>query len=182
MLKKYLNKKVIGILLILLLATIVTTSIVFTNQKPNYSNIPIGQRVSEYAKPSVVRVVSGVILQWEYVSPSNGIYLVDTEVQNFLKNRNYTTYRASWGSGAIINSTGYIVTNAHVVELNHEKEKDNQIISEDAQFIVKSILKLLKVYLPDGSSPLDAEIKTYGAPIVEGKDVAVLKVESKNLP
>lgn len=211
MLKKYLNKKVIGILLILLLTTIVTISLVFTNQKPNYSNIPIGQRVGEYAKPSIVRVVSGVVLQWEYVSPSNGVYLVDTEVQNFLKSRNYTTNRASWGSGAIINSTGYIVTNAHVVELNYGKEKDNQIILEDGQFIVKSVYnkliktypdiplnslynyvsaslkmksisKLLKVYLPDGSSPLDAEIKTYGAPIGEGKDVAVLKVESKNLP
>jgi hypothetical protein len=39
----------------------------------------------------------------------------------------------------------------------------------------------LKVVLP-GGDVLDGEVKSYGAPINEGKDVAVLKIEGKNLP
>ena len=43
------------------------------------------------------------------------------------------------------------------------------------------IQRVLKVVLPGGDT-LDGEVKSYGAPINEGKDVAVLKIEGKNLP
>jgi hypothetical protein len=43
------------------------------------------------------------------------------------------------------------------------------------------IQKVIKVILPGGET-LDGEVKSYGAPVNEGKDVAVLKIEGKNLP
>jgi len=43
------------------------------------------------------------------------------------------------------------------------------------------IKKVLKVILP-GGDVLDGEVKSYGAPVNQGKDVSVLKIEGKNLP
>lgn len=43
------------------------------------------------------------------------------------------------------------------------------------------VTRVLKVILPDGKV-LDGEVKSYGAPVTQGKDVAVLKIEGKDLP
>jgi hypothetical protein len=46
---------------------------------------------------------------------------------------------------------------------------------------MRSITPIRVVVLPDGSS-FPFEIKSYGAPVGQGKDVAVLKIEVKNAP
>lgn len=113
------------------------------------------------------------------------------------------------GSGAIINSSGYAVTNAHVVELSKlddQKVADiafGQLCQQAAQYFQvdydrvrpyflktvtwDKVYKVLKIILPggevtDNKKVYDGEIKSYGAPVGEGKDVAVVKIEEKNLP
>ena len=128
---------------------------------------------------------------------------VGFEVDSLLQELNYQTIIGGSGSGAIINSDGYIVTNAHVVESSQMEEVDlataglEQLASIVADYYQEDyeiayeylwtftqytkVTRVLKVILP-GGDVLDGEVKSYGAPINDGKDVAVLKIEGKNLP
>ncbi|HYN23428.1 MAG TPA: trypsin-like peptidase domain-containing protein, partial [Pyrinomonadaceae bacterium] len=125
--------------------------------------------------------------------------------------KNYTVSYIGLGSGFFINSSGYIVTNAHVVNTSHDiKQKGeeaghellfrqllqqvardynvnpNALTRENVVFIRNySRLTEMKVYhhviIPDGSV-YEFEEKQYGAPVGQGKDVAVIKIEVKNAP
>lgn len=75
--------------------------------------------------------------------------------RDFLPKRRYKQEIKGLGSGVIIDPNGYIVTNAHVVEMATE----------------------IKVSLPDGRS-FDAEI----IDIDSEEDLALLKINGKNLP
>ncbi|MEO0112281.1 MAG: trypsin-like peptidase domain-containing protein [candidate division WOR-3 bacterium] len=75
--------------------------------------------------------------------------------RDFLPQRRYKQEIKGLGSGVIIDPNGYIVTNAHVVEMATE----------------------IKVSLPDGRS-FDAEI----IDIDSEEDLALLKINGKNLP
>lgn len=152
-----------------------------------------GQKLAMHAKPSVVRIVDG----WsaEFVWPPTGkVYAFSVWAK---------------GSGAFINPSGYIVTNAHVTESTHAGEakgkemmfryfvrylardyrKDPDAVMNNSATVYaisqKAVLRSLKpirfVITPDGSS-FPFEIKAFGAPVGQGKDVAIIKIEVKNAP
>lgn len=152
-----------------------------------------GQRMALYTKPSVVRILDGYVgtAYW----PNNG--------------KLYTVSYVGSGSGAIIDANGYIATNAHVTDLTHQGEdKGKELLfiefvkqlaadygrnpreilnSASALYQIRNRFEprdfrhLHHVILPDGSV-FPFEIKAFGAPVGEGKDVSIIKIEIKNAP
>jgi serine protease Do len=206
------KKKAISISVIIVFVVYITTSLFLISKKPDISKISKAQQIAEYTKPAVVRIVSGVLIQWKYTPDYDSyFYYLDSAIMEYLKNNGYKTTDLGAGSGSIISPNGYIVTNAHVVEI--AKLENAQIIKieiaemsvEIASFINSKygvnlkpeslvgyleghlkvdqpIQKVIKVFLPGGGDLMDGEIKSYGAPVGEGKDVAVIKIEKTNLP
>jgi len=162
------------------------------------SAVSDGERLAMFSKPSVVRIVDGVAGTFYFAPPRR-------------QPKNHTVSYIGLGSGFFINSSGYIVTNAHVVNTSHNiKQKGdeaghellfqqllqqvardynvnpNALTRENVVFIRNySRLTEMKAYhhviIPDGSV-YEFEEKQYGAPVGQGKDVAVIKIEVKNAP
>ncbi len=162
------------------------------------SAVSDGERLAMFSKPSVVRIIDGVAGTFYFAPPRQ-------------QPKNYTVSYIGLGSGFFINSSGYIVTNAHVVSTSHDiKQKgeeagqellfyqllqqvardynvnSNALTRENVVFIRNySRLTEMKQYhhviIPDGSV-YEFEEKQFGAPVGQGKDVAVIKIEVKNAP
>jgi len=146
------------------------------------------EKLAKLTKPAVVRVWAYYYATWTI-----GSYQIPT-------------YYGGFGSGAFINPDGYIVTNAHVVDVyNHSDEKkwenlawqlvytlmqDYRLSKEQAIALITKgyarIGKINSVYsvITPGGEELPFDVKEMGSPAGEkdGKDVAIIKVEGRNFP
>jgi S1-C subfamily serine protease len=172
----------------ILIALSLTT--VFTASAQQVSE---GQRLAMFSKPAVVRIYDGYLgdVYWPRLS------------------KTYRCIAVGSGSGAFINPNGYIATNAHVTDATHQgddKGKESVLTSFISQLArdynkdpreifanrellqgilsearLQSLTHIHHVILPNGDN-FPFEIKAFGAPVGEGKDVSIIKIEVKNAP
>ncbi len=183
------NRRVITILGAVVV-TIATISFI-PGPAARAQQISDAQKLAMRTKPSVVRIYDGY--EGELVWMKSG--------------KVYQVAAYGFGSGSFINPNGYILTNAHVVEAakaGEEKGKEmlfeqylallardynedprrwsrETIIAIGQNTQMRSITPIRLVVCPDGTS-FPFEIKSFGAPIGQGKDVAIIKIEVKNAP
>ncbi len=158
------------------------------------------QRRASFSKPSVVRIVDGVSCTFRFDWPERGI------------SKTYPVSSVSSGTGFFVNPEGYIATNAHVVSTGwafHQgsqaevvaalKEEYIRAVAKDIGIeasavndeVRNGILSLTTVVeqpkpiqgvLVPGKRHLPFTIVTFGAPVGQGKDVAIIKVDVQNAP
>lgn len=164
-------------------------------------SVESSKKIEQLTRPAVTRIVAFNHMDFQ----------LKGGLADLLQTTKLTEYDGGTGSGAIISSNGYIVTNAHVVEAVHREEKDTynvmyqllfadiysrfkQIDPYNADIYIQEVERNFDLYvspgqlqrvsvvvLPGGDEqPFD--IKAYGKPIGEGKDVAILKINATNLP
>ena len=161
--------------------------------KASAQQVSEGQRLAMFSKPAVVRIYDGYLGQvyWPRL------------------NKTYQCIAVGSGSGSFISPNGYIATNAHVTDATHQGDdkgkesvlanfivqlgrdynKDPREIFANRELLgsilgearLQSLTHIHHVILPNGDN-FPFEIKAFGAPIGEGKDVSIIKIEVKNAP
>jgi S1-C subfamily serine protease len=179
-----------SILILVMLLAMLSAAPLFTASAQQVSE---GQRLAMFSKPAVVRIYDGYLgnVYWPRL------------------NKTYQCIAVGSGSGAFINPNGYIATNAHVTDATHQGDdkgkesvlanfisqlardygKDPRAIFADSQLLqgilgearLQSLTHIHHVILPNGDN-FPFEIKAFGAPVGEGKDVSIIKIEVKNAP
>ncbi|MEN3333302.1 MAG: serine protease Do [Blastocatellia bacterium] len=180
----------------ILTLVILLAALSFATRFSASAQVSEGQRLAMFSKPAVVRIYDGYI---------GKVYWPEAPVGPKV----YQCIAAGSGSGAFINPNGYIATNAHVTDMTHQgddKGKEAVLINFISQLardynrnprdvlnngdLVRGILAkatlqsmthIHHVITPDGSN-FPFEIKAFGAPVGEGKDVSIIKIEIKNAP
>lgn len=152
------------------------------------------ERIAVLAKPAVVQVWAGC----------KGVFRWTPTGQTFNKQV------VGAGSGFFLHPSGYIATNAHVTDDVKNPDKceeslwkrfiadlargngtplDRMTASQRDTFTrnalnntrLSNFESLATVVLPSGAT-MGYDIKAFGAPVGEGKDVSIIKVEVKNAP
>ena len=153
------------------------------------------EKLAKQIKPAVVRIIAGYSATW-----------------TILINNQYHKYNVTYGgtgSGAIISSDGYVIANAHVVDVCAHDTSTKKVnlakmlavslakhynvsIEVAWNYVVQSIkgqtahlseiTTIAKVITPGGEE-LPFDVKEIGSSAIEnGKDVAVIKIEGQNFP
>lgn len=153
-----------------------------------------GERLAMYSKPAVVRIYDGAV---------GNCYFQPNPRKEGYSYQNLGSL--SSGSGSFISPNGYISTNAHVVSTTHDgmeeakkvvyrallrrvayDAKIEKLTDKQIDFILErsqcSNIRIISVVVVPNGSQFPFEIKAYGAPTGQGKDVAIIKVEVKNTP
>ncbi|MDP4142852.1 MAG: S1C family serine protease [Bacillota bacterium] len=185
-------------------------SICLINDKPDISGVKEGKVAAEFTQPAIVRVANIVTLSWyirDNCSEDNSIlgkydYSSDVVVKGtgFIINPNgylvtnaHAVQYSKMNDDDIVNCKDIIsdndrtqVKNSIIEKFAKDIDEDSECVIDDlndkgAKLYIKVIKKEIKVILQSGDAYC-GEIKSYGNPIALGKDVAVLKIEKKNLP
>ena len=179
-----------AIFLFVLVSVLLPVFKIFTTD----AQVSDGERLAMYSKPAVVRIYDGAV---------GNCYFQPNPRKEGYSYQNLGSL--SSGSGSFISPNGYISTNAHVVSTTHDgmeeakkvvyrallrrvayEAKIEKLTQKQIDFILErsqcgNIRLISVVVVPDGSQ-FPFEIKAYGAPTGQGKDVAIIKVEVKNTP
>lgn len=192
---------------VLFVVIIVSVFLVFGTSNKKKNSMTQAQKIAMFVKPTVARIYSITSVNWELQESESEWSDI---VAEFLKSFDYNVTLRSSGSGSFIDHDGYVLTNAHVVsdmKLSEQELADQsfefymipgfiQYISNNYDGYVVDQATSRQVLLEnivwvDASAEIRvlfsglnllADIKSYGAPIGEGKDVAVIKVEGGNFP
>lgn len=151
------------------------------------------EKMAYVAKPAVVRIFEGYVGQATWKG------------SQFTKT--YDLIHVGSGSGVIIDQSGYIATNAHVVAGVYQSEEDARttllrqyaaFVAEDygmsvsdldeedaaaiiAQFSQTVNMKAFREVFFQNGDKRPFEVKAYSSP-EEGKDIAIIKVDGSDLP
>lgn len=144
------------------------------------------QIIALQAKPAVVRISTGCYASFKY-----------TEKDDAGKPRETNYYDFGYGgpgSGFFVNSNGYIATYAVLdaddckkqlyrnLALEVDRRDDIEGVQRDSE--ISGFEYINNVYLPhpEAKNPFKFRIERSGAPLGEGKDIAIIKIEVDDAP